>query len=46
MMSVHVRRLEGPGPGGEGEAGDEERDDEGIDEPVVTIHYVLHFYGK
>ena len=35
VVSVHVRRLEGPGPGGEGEAGDEEGDDEWVDEPVL-----------
>ena len=34
-MGADVRRLEGPGPGGEGEAGDEEGDAEGVDEAVL-----------
>ena len=35
MVSVHVSRLESSGAGGEGETGDEERDDEGINKSVL-----------
>ena len=35
MVSVHVSRLESSGAGGEGETGDEEGDDEGINKSVL-----------
>ena len=35
VVGADVRCLEGPGPGGEGEAGDEEGDAEGVDEAVL-----------
>ena len=35
MVSVHVSRLKSSGAGGEGETGDEEGDDEGINKSVL-----------